>query len=340
MKSFDVSRHVLSSCLAVAMLAGCGGSQPPIGAGAIPESRAIPTHADRGRSWMLPEAKSEDVLYLSDSGGNAVEIYTYPAGVLVGSLTGLNDPQGACTDRKQNVWIANGGTKQLVEYKHGGTSPIATLSDPSKYPPFACAVDPTTGNLAATATIPPYGGNVVLIYANARGKPTHYAVAQVHHLAYDGYDEAGNLFVDGLNGSCCRRRHPVAPAFAELPKGGASFEAIDLSGGAFYPRPGGVQWDGDHITVVNVNVVYRLQISGSHGDVVGSTELKEPGSFFGSDVSPDAIAKGKIAAADYSYDSKAWNAGVWKYPRGGQPILHLGGTFSGGFYGLAISLSK
>jgi hypothetical protein len=39
------------------MLAGCGGSQTPIGAlGAMPQRRAIATHAERGKSWMLPEA--------------------------------------------------------------------------------------------------------------------------------------------------------------------------------------------------------------------------------------------------------------------------------------------
>lgn len=32
MKPLDFSRHALTSCAAAAMLAGCGGSQPPMGA--------------------------------------------------------------------------------------------------------------------------------------------------------------------------------------------------------------------------------------------------------------------------------------------------------------------
>jgi hypothetical protein len=41
MKTFAVSRYALSISLAVAFLAACGGSQPPIGApGAMPESNA------------------------------------------------------------------------------------------------------------------------------------------------------------------------------------------------------------------------------------------------------------------------------------------------------------
>jgi phospholipase C len=55
MKSFDLGRFALSISAAVAFLAACGGSQPPIGApGAMPQSRASATQADRGGSWMAP----------------------------------------------------------------------------------------------------------------------------------------------------------------------------------------------------------------------------------------------------------------------------------------------
>ncbi|MGB7049503.1 MAG: hypothetical protein WBD57_14355, partial [Candidatus Cybelea sp.] len=41
MTSRELSRYALSSCAAAAMLAGCGGLQPPLGApGAMPQSRA------------------------------------------------------------------------------------------------------------------------------------------------------------------------------------------------------------------------------------------------------------------------------------------------------------
>lgn len=48
MKTLGRITHALFSCAAVALIAACGGSQPPIGApGAMPESRAIATHAER-----------------------------------------------------------------------------------------------------------------------------------------------------------------------------------------------------------------------------------------------------------------------------------------------------
>ncbi|MGC1985542.1 MAG: hypothetical protein WA668_09155, partial [Candidatus Cybelea sp.] len=53
MKSFGLSRYALSGGVAVALLAGCGRSQPPIGApGAMPLS-AIAAHADRSAKYKV-----------------------------------------------------------------------------------------------------------------------------------------------------------------------------------------------------------------------------------------------------------------------------------------------
>jgi hypothetical protein len=56
MRSLDFIRYALSSCVAAAMLAGCGGSQPPIGApGAMPQSPTKSARFNgsipRGQPW-------------------------------------------------------------------------------------------------------------------------------------------------------------------------------------------------------------------------------------------------------------------------------------------------
>jgi uncharacterized repeat protein (TIGR03803 family) len=51
------NRHSALSAVATLFLTACGGSQPPVNApSAMPQSHAIVTHAERGGSWMLPEA--------------------------------------------------------------------------------------------------------------------------------------------------------------------------------------------------------------------------------------------------------------------------------------------
>jgi uncharacterized repeat protein (TIGR03803 family) len=59
LRIFGFSRSSLCSCVAAAMLAGCGGSQPPIATpGAVPQRSAITTSAGHGKSWMQPEQSS------------------------------------------------------------------------------------------------------------------------------------------------------------------------------------------------------------------------------------------------------------------------------------------
>jgi hypothetical protein len=52
--------------IAATLLAGCGGSQPP---GAIAQTSVIAVQGERGKSWMLPEAKNEALLYTSTEKG-------------------------------------------------------------------------------------------------------------------------------------------------------------------------------------------------------------------------------------------------------------------------------
>ncbi|MGC1757916.1 MAG: hypothetical protein WA215_11375 [Candidatus Cybelea sp.] len=48
MKSFGLGSYALSAGVAVALLAGCGGSQLPIGApGAMPQASAVTTRGTR-----------------------------------------------------------------------------------------------------------------------------------------------------------------------------------------------------------------------------------------------------------------------------------------------------
>ncbi len=83
MKRMGPSYRAVTVGVPIALLAGCGGAQPPIGAPLpMPQSSAIVTHADRSGSWMLPEAKSEDLLYVANLANNGfgtgtVGIYTY-----------------------------------------------------------------------------------------------------------------------------------------------------------------------------------------------------------------------------------------------------------------------
>ena len=84
---------------------------------------------------------------------------------------------------------------RLYEYAHGGRR-ITTLID-SLGEGSACAVDPTTGDLAVANEI---GGDYrsnVAIYSDASGVPAQYSLPDVDWPFSATYDDMGDLFVGG-----------------------------------------------------------------------------------------------------------------------------------------------
>ena len=61
MMTFGFSRFALAMCAASVLVAGCGGSQAVGPSGTMPRSAIA--QAPQGKSWMLPEAKSEVLIY-------------------------------------------------------------------------------------------------------------------------------------------------------------------------------------------------------------------------------------------------------------------------------------
>jgi hypothetical protein len=256
--------HTLTVCVAAAMLPGCGGSQPPIGAtAAAPQTLAIATHADRAKSWMLPEATSEDLLYVAD--GQTVNVYSYPGGKLEGTLKRFDRAVGTCVGKVGNVFIVNAYEGEILEYAHGGTKPMATLHTPTK-DPVGCAIDLTTGDRAVGSQGVGSAGTIS-IFKKARGKPTVYQSSQFYEFFFCGYDNKGNLFADGIS----------APgsghfALAELLRGAATFTNIAVD--QYVTFPGEVQWDGKHLAVGNqFTDIYEFAIKGHRAISVGTTRL-------------------------------------------------------------------
>jgi hypothetical protein len=306
MKSLDFGRYALCNCVVAAMLTGCGGSQPPIGApGAMPQDSAIARHTDRGKSWMLPEASGGDLLYATGCWGGTC-VVSYPGGKLVASLNvGGYTGAGVCTDSSGNVFIGNDTT--VVEYAHGRKNPIRALNLPGSAA-HGCAVDPKTGDLAVVFN----GASTnIAIFKNASGNATTYS-AQLN-AQYCGYDDEGNLFVDGLDGQ--------ALALAELPQGASAFTDLTVSNLGF---PGQVQWDGQNITVQTINKrnikIYRLVVSGSSATVSGTTSFDINRWSGASWISGSTVF---IPFLNVGHNVRPNRIGVWKYPQGGKALRSI-----------------
>ena len=313
-----------------ALLASCGGSLPPVSApGMIPQSHAATARAGRSGSWMLPEAKNEDLLYAGDvasgTGLGRVDVFSYPRGKLLGRLLGFDAPGGLCVDSAGDIWITNFENGNIVEYAHGGSAPIATLKANAANP-LGCSVDVTTGDLAVS-----YFGGAVAVWKSARGKPTLYRFS--YGLSHCGYDDSGNLFVD---------RGAYFIGLLELPAGSKSFMTIALRKRIF-GEAGQVQWDGQYITVEKTDrpgKILRIEVSGTTGKIVSETTF----SGFSARVDASWIQSGSLLIP-YAESRKGstQQIGVWKYPAGGEPSRRIGffkGSSRGAYAAEAVSLAS
>jgi hypothetical protein len=334
--------------VAAAMLAACGGSQPPIGAPGATAQSSLPATCNVGKSWMLPEAKGEDLLYApgwSRASGFLVAVFSYPRGKLVGTLTFgcYSNTAGVCFDASGDVFIpVNFESKyagsDIYEYARGGTEPIEMLTDSGLA--WGCAVDSTTGNLAV-ANVEPYGGGYpgnVAIYPDAQGTPTYYTDTKLDFPLYCTYDDEGNLFVSADD----------PDIIGELSEGSGSFENVTVNEDI---DAASLQWDDGHLVAASygggsysdTQNVYQVQISGASGTVISQTVLQirsrhkvnrrlEGAQFWvqGSVIIGPNFSKGRPINA----------ISFWPYPKGGKPTRNLMAQGISFFRGVAVDLAK
>jgi hypothetical protein len=307
MKGLNLRRCALCSCVAAAMLAACGASQQPIGApGAILQSRAVATTGNLGTSWRLPETKSRDLLYVV-TGGGAVDILSYPGSKLLGTLRSAKDSYAPITANPTNGDILIAGRGAVIdEYAHGGQQVIAEI-----YPPPSIqgivdyAFDPTTESIAVSLQ-KSFDKGFVGIYATPSASPTLYSVPNMKYLGFLGYDNQGNLFIEGKESS------NGPDVFAELPKGSSAFNDVTLN--QSLTNLGTVQWDGSYITLASGNTINEIQISGSNGTIVGETTLGGEWVRY-----PVFWIQGDAVLGDHVTRTNRYNGqGIWHYPQGGR----------------------
>ncbi len=297
-----MKRYRLLGFVAAASLAGCAGAQPPSLTNALPLATDHVTAAHRSGSWMLPEAKAQTLLYSADF--EVVDVYTYPKGKLVGQLTGFQELAGLCSDRAGNVYAVNSADFQLLEYAHGGTSPIATISNGRQYP-FSCAVDWKTGQLAVSnfgTTSSRY--YTLSIFAAPSAAPQYYDDPAVAEAYYIGYGPHGHIFFDGISSRS-------SAVYAEFYDG--KFKSITVRGGVVRTLLG-LQYADGSLTIAGGNYsqsgnayIYRLT---DRGKVTGATGLNAAMTCAGYEIWKNSLI----------CPTGKGNVSIYRYPAGGDPV--------------------
>lgn len=311
-------RHRRGLFAACVMLAGCGGSQLPIVApGLVPRGPQIAARAEHARSWMLPTARNENLVYFS-YGGSEIDVFQFPKGTQIGSIADRGYPEGLCSDQAGNVFVVDMLGRRVQEYAHGALEREASLKDPMKQP-VSCSVNNASGDLAVLNLPSPIA---VEVFTGAAGKPRAYVVPEMNHpygLAYDGQ---GDLFVDGT-------AHDNRIALVELPAGGSKFVEITVKKDIVkHIGPGPIQWDGGKLALEQGSYIDRLAVNGKMAALSSRVSLGD------ADGAGQFWIQGKLAVASQEYGPAA----IWKYPAGGKPVKLIPGATSG--MGVTVSLFK
>jgi hypothetical protein len=344
----NISFVRLAGCLATAaLIAGCSansqgisGASPTLQAGnqsgrhiASPLANGMPivasSHA-RGASWMQPDLGGQALIYVANFQAGSVSVFAYNDGkspTLVGTLTGFDVPVAACSDNKGNVFIGDFGTATITEFAHGATLPTQVLQDPQAEPQ-GCAVDPTTGNLAAINWACTCGTGNIAIYANATGTPKIYTNAAQSFPESAAYDPQGNLVIAG-------RQNNVTNVF-EVAKGTTKFTELTVKNGTI-DYPGQVEWGGSYLLIgeqqyqgQNASAVYQTVLKGKTLTIHGTIPLTGTTDVFGF-AKRGSGSTASIAAADVVSN----DGFVYSFPGGQQTS-----TFSGMTAPLGMAISQ
>ncbi|MGA8797829.1 MAG: hypothetical protein WB526_12300 [Candidatus Cybelea sp.] len=342
MRMVTTIRLALRAGIAAALLAGCGGPQPPVGApGGTLQDQTSWVRPDRGESSMESSA-SKTLLYVDDDTSNDTYVFDYPSGKLVGNLTGFYDPKGMCVDQKGDVYISNSQYGLLIEYAHGGTKPINIYQDPGTSL-IGCSIS-AKGDVAAYGRADQRGSNVCIWKGGNSDKSPKciYAskstLGSAFGLSTCAYDHDGDLVgLGGYNG--------ILVPFM-IPAGKTTMEKLTTSGirlkihGQFTSAEN-TSWDGEYITLGlyqnrgNPTVLQPVKVIGTTLTAVGSpiplrdncrpSFVGNPLFFGAQNVTAASTTRATLVTGPPICDKSA--GGVvdeWNYPKTGKkPILRI-----------------
>jgi hypothetical protein len=303
----------LSVALVALALAGCNGVGSRVAPLRIVSDAALDLRAQR----VVPSLRGDKTYfqYISNYRGDGLLQFYYPTlNSSIGTVNGVGKPLGECTKAlygtgDKTFWVA--GSDGVYKFKVG-TYPAGKLPDSNGV--MSCAMDPNSGDLADVDL-----GSYINVYSPGSATPKTYGIGDTGvRPFFCGYDDKGNLFVDGKDRSLI--------GLVELPKGGDTFRRVTLPD--IKAEPGAVQYDGKYLTVGDQTTIHQFEVIGLKAEQRGAVSLDGCLACW-----QTWIGRGVIFAPDLTGNT----AYVFAYPQGGKPIATLSGSFAAPFGAVQVA---
>ncbi len=224
MKSFGLCSYALSGSVAVALLAGCGGSQPPTGA---PDAAVLAAHAPASFVYMGQCCGPE----FSNKGN--VTLYDLELSKVARTITkGISNPWVITVDRAGRLYMVGFGyTQGVIEYDAGSDRPSRRI----KLSYAWTAATDASNNLYAASCPDCHeyvtGTGSVNVYAAGTTKLLRSIKDGINSPMALAFDTNGNLYVfngDGNDTAVLVYAPGASTPSRSLPQGYTDVSAIAL----------------------------------------------------------------------------------------------------------------
>ncbi len=194
MKSLDFRGCALSCGAAAALLAGCGGSQPPIGEPTVWQTSVGSQSREVAKpSSVIPGYKATAPLLYVSNDGEAHDVTVYRADSKDPSpietiSRGLEIPGGICLDGQGTLYVVD--THGWVNEYSAGKAKLSKVITKGLISPVFCAID-SKGNLWVADA----GGPNITEFLKGSTKPHTVITKDLVYPVGIAIDHAGNIYV-------------------------------------------------------------------------------------------------------------------------------------------------
>lgn len=327
----NIVRSIVGAPFSAAVILGLMGCGAALQSG---PATNLQGNIDRIQSHVSPDEKDAPRLFFQASLDGTIYILALPQLKLKGTITGLYEPLGMCSDASGNVYVAESGAARVDKLSRAGTF-LSEYVDPYGTP-SACAVNPKNGDVAVADVA---GATRALIFSSPSSPPAVLAISNMTYLDYAAYDRKGELWISGNDGDYLAIARCSASKCRTL---------VVKNGGDFHT--GAVQWDG----VRKTWVIFEESCPNNPGSC--SFPISKKG-VLGNDTSYyrnknqqvcalqqaviGALAKSYVVGGDWGtpcYGSGSNAVYRWSYPAGGTPANHYRLPDYAEPYGSALSI--
>jgi hypothetical protein len=167
-------KTLVAIAFAAGALAACDGSAatPPVYAQALP---------------LAQRDSHGPLVYVADSRGNFVDIFRRDGKLAGRIVAGLDAPEDLYVDGNHNLWVANNGGRDVLEFPRGAMKASAI---------YRGVTDPWDATTCATTLYVTAGGGIA-VFPPHHHSPTGYLSSNYGMDISVACDAAGNLFATG-----------------------------------------------------------------------------------------------------------------------------------------------